>query len=68
MQGLAVLVRDMRLMFMQNYVLLLFPPTEGNTALFSRAAVFSGFNAFQWCSPKDITHESGSWNLPQGAV
>lgn len=39
-----------------------FFPLEEDTALFSEAAVFSGFSAFQWCSPKHITHESGSWS------
>lgn len=29
---------------------------------FREQLFFSGFSAFQWCSPEHITHESGSWS------
>lgn len=45
MQELAV--RDMSLIFMQAFVLLHFFSPEEDTLLFSQAAVFSGFSAFQ---------------------
>lgn len=44
-QGL--LVQDMRLIFMQASVFIAVFSPEEDTALFSGAAVFSGFSAFQ---------------------
>lgn len=45
MRGLAA--QDMSLIFMQAPVLLRFSPRERVAALFSGAAVFSGFTAFR---------------------